>query len=317
MGRMTMGLFQTALITGGNGNLGRLVAARLEALGVKVISFDLPGTESIETAARHKVVLGDMRDSALLEQIFTAHKPQAVFHLASLLSGSSEADPEAAWQINATASITLMRLALAHGAGPFFFASTVATYGPNGPDPLPEDAPQWPQNIYGATKVAVERMGVYLKHKQGLDFRCLRFPMVLSPFAPPTALTAYPSHAFKAAAAGGPFTFPVTPDTGMSTLALDDVTRSIVEFALADPARLRQPAYNLHGYYVTAQQIAEVLRTRYPQFDCRFAPDPAFVDLIKGWPKEVISAAATQDWDWQPAYDFAQTAEAMYALFES
>ncbi len=38
--------FETALITGGKGNLGRLVAARLEALGVKVISFDLPGTES-------------------------------------------------------------------------------------------------------------------------------------------------------------------------------------------------------------------------------------------------------------------------------
>lgn len=312
-----MTAFQTALITGGNGNLGRLVATRLETLGVKVISFDLPGTENNETAARDTVVLGDMRDNALLEQIFTDHKPQAVFHLASLLSGSSEADPEAAWEINATASVRLMRLALKHGAGPFFFASTIATYGPNGADPLPEDAPQWPENIYGATKIAVERMGLYLKRKQGFDFRCLRFPMVLSPFAPPTAMTAYPSHAFKAAAAGQSFTFPVTPETGMSTLALDDVTRSIVEFALADRARLRQPAYNLHGYFVTAQQIAETLRGRYPQFDCTFAPDPAFVDLIKGWPKEVISVSATQDWDWQPAFDFARTAAAMYKVFES
>ena len=33
-----------ALVTGGNGNLGRLVTARLLARGQQVISFDLPGT---------------------------------------------------------------------------------------------------------------------------------------------------------------------------------------------------------------------------------------------------------------------------------
>ena len=36
---------KTALLTGGNGNLGRLVADRLLDAGFKVVSFDLPGTE--------------------------------------------------------------------------------------------------------------------------------------------------------------------------------------------------------------------------------------------------------------------------------
>jgi threonine 3-dehydrogenase len=308
--------FKTALITGGNGNLGRLVANRLESIGVKVISFDLPGTESSETSRRSAVVLGDMRDENALRTLFETHRPQAVFHLASLLSGSSEADPVAAWEINATASVKLMRLAMEFGVGPFFFASTIATYGPGTADPLPEDAPQWPENVYGATKVAVERMGVYLKRKHGFDFRCLRFPMVLSPFAPSTAMTAYPSHAFKAAAAGEAFTFPVTPETGMSTLFLDDVTRSIVEIAQADAEKLIQPAYNLHGYYVTAREIAERLRLRYQNFQCGFQPQAAFVNLINGWPKEVSSQGATRDWDWKPGFDFDKTAEAMFRLFE-
>ena len=309
--------FETALITGGNGNLGRLVATRLEAQGIKVVSFDLPGTQSAETDARHAVILGDMRDHNLLRTVFESHKPQAVFHLASMLSGSSEADPVAAWDVNATASIFLMRLALEHDCGPFFFASTVATYGPDQPTPLPEDAEQWPQNIYGATKVAVERMGVYLKEKQGLDFRCLRFPFVLSPYAPAAALTAFASNAFKAAAAGEPFSFPINPDTAMSALFLDDVTRSIVEFAQAKRDRLIQPAYNLHGYTVRAGDIAEKLRQRYQTFEARFDPQEHLEELIGRWPSALVSDNAARDWDWAVEYDFDKTAEAMFELFEN
>jgi threonine 3-dehydrogenase len=309
--------FETALITGGNGNLGRLVASRLEGNGVNVISFDLPGTESSETDARHAIVLGDMRDHDLLRRVFKDHKPQAVFHLASMLSGSSEADPVAAWDVNATASIVLMRLAIEFGVGPFFFASTVATYGPDLPDPLPENAEQWPENIYGATKVAVERMGFYLKRKQGLDFRCLRFPFVLSPYAPAAALTAFASNAFKAAAKGEPFTFPIAPDTGMSALFLDDVTRSIVEITNADAERFTQPVYNLHGYTVHARNIVEKLRQRYQKFECTYAPEDRLESLIGSWPTALVCDAAVQDWDWAVEYDFDKTAEAMFKLFET
>jgi threonine 3-dehydrogenase len=309
--------FEKALITGGNGNLGQLVAARLESQGVKVISFDLPGTENAGTNARHAVVLGDMRDHDLLRQVFGEYEPQAIFHLASMLSGSSEADPVAAWDVNASASVALMRLALEYQCGPFFFASTLATYGPDLPSPLPEEAEQWPQNIYGATKVAVERMGLYLKKKQNLDFRCLRFPFVLSPYAPSAALTAFASNAFKAAAKGEQFTFPVAPNTAMSTLFLDDVTRSIVEIAQADAKRLTRPAYNLHGYTVQTSDIVEKLRLRYQTFDCTYAPKEELIDLIGRWPSAMVSESAANDWDWSVKFDFDKTAEAMFALFET
>lgn len=227
-------MFKTALVTGGNGNLGRLVAQNLEAMGTRVVSFDLPGSEGPHCDPRHAVVLGDMRDQSLLEDTLATHKPDVVIHLASMLSGSSEANPELAWDVNASSSIRLMRHCLDRNIGPFFFASTAATYGPDLASPVALNTPQWPENIYGATKVAVERMGVYLKLKQGFDFRCLRFPMVLSPSAPAGAMTAYPSHAIAAAARGDTFVMPVAPDTGMSTLYLNDVTRSIVEICSAE-----------------------------------------------------------------------------------
>ncbi|MEM8729358.1 MAG: NAD-dependent epimerase/dehydratase family protein [Pseudomonadota bacterium] len=298
----------TILITGGNGNLGRLVASQLEDLGARVVSFDLPGSEGPHSAPRHAVVQGDIRDTDLLSATLETHKPDAIIHLASLLSGSSEANPQAAWDINASASVALMQMARERMEGPFLFSSSVATYGPGLPSPLAVDAPQWPETIYGATKVAVERMGHYLRRVHGFDFRCLRFPMVLSPFAPPAAMTAYPSHAFRAAVEGRPFTFPVHPETGMSNLFLDDVVASIVQLTRADGTRLKTPGYNLHAYSLTADEIAKELKARIQGFTCDFDPNPTVVGFVGGGPDEMDSTPAREEWDWAPRYDFKASA---------
>ena len=304
-------MFTIALVTGGNGNLGRLVAQQLEDAGTKVISFDLPGSEGAYSDLRHAVVSGDMRDQDLLKKTVTTHKPDVVIHLASMLSGSSEANPGMAWEVNAFSSIRFMRMCLEHQTGPFFFPSTGATYGPDLSSPVGLDTPQWPENIYGATKVAVERMGVYLKLKQGFDFRCLRFPMVLSPFAPAGAMTAYPSHAIAAAAKGESFVFPVAEHTGMSTLYLNDVTRSVIEICTAERSDLNQHIYNLHSYMFTAQDLVTAIQSRYPDFTCSFTKNSPTDDLIRRWPDVFDDSAAQQDWGWKPQYNFEATIDAL------
>ncbi|MBS1256949.1 MAG: putative epimerase/dehydratase [Deltaproteobacteria bacterium] len=306
-----MDTFQTALITGGNGNLGRLVAQQLSAKGIEVFCFDLPETEHKNESFFKHIFLGDIRDQDLLNRILKDKRPQAIFHLASLLSGSSEIDLELAWQINATASIDLMRTAKDFEVGLFFFASTIATYGSNTINPLPEEFQQWPENMYGVTKVAVERFGTYLKQTHDFDFRCLRFPMVLSPFAPISAKTAYPSHACRAAVQGDQFKFPVSKDTGMSCMFLDDVIRSIIEISLVPRACLQSNAYNLHGFHFTAQQLGDKLKQIYPDFDYSFKVDPDVEDLIIGWPDELLSSSAKRDWKWRPEFDFEMSITAM------
>tara|TARA_B100000768_G_C11284169_1_gene380845 strand:+ start:4847 stop:5782 length:936 start_codon:yes stop_codon:yes gene_type:complete len=304
-------MFKTALVTGGNGNLGQLVAQHLEDAGTEVISFDLSGSEGALSDQRHAVVLGDIRDQDLLENTIKTHKPDVVIHLASMLSGSSEANPGLAWEVNASSSIRFMRMCLEHQTGPFFFASTAATYGPDLSSPVGLNTPQWPENIYGATKVAVERMGVYLKLKQGFDFRCLRFPMVLSPFAPAGAMTAYPSHAIAAAAKGESFIFPVAEHTGMSTLYLNDVTRSVIEICTAERSALNQHIYNLHSYMFTAQDLVTAIQSRYPDFTCSFTKNSPTDDLIRRWPDVFDDSAAQQDWGWKPQYNFEATIDAL------
>ena len=309
-----METFKTVLITGGNGNLGRLVAQQMYSKGIDVLCLDLPGTEHKNENNYKNIFLGDISDLDLLNNILKKHRPQAIFHLASLLSGSSETDLERAWNINATASINLMQAAIDCEVNLFFYPSTIATYGSNTIDPLPEDFVQWPENMYGVTKVAVERFGSYLKKTCGFDFRCLRFPMVLSPFAPLSAKTAYPSHACRAAVLGDTFNFPVSKETGMSCMFLDDVIRSILEISHAPKACLKNNAYNLHGFHFTAQQLCENLKQIFPSFEYSFEIDPDVEKLVKGWPNNVISNSARIDWNWLPEFDFETSISAMLKL---
>jgi len=208
-----------------------------------------------------------------------------------------------------------MQLTRTHGTQTFFFASTVASYGIGLTEPMHEEMAQWPENFYGVTKVAVERLGVYFKQKHGLDFRCLRFPMVISPFAPPTAVTAYPSHAFKAAVNGQSFVFPVSKGTGMSTLFLEDVINSIMQISIADASQLKRNAYSLHAYYFKAEEVVEKILERYPTFDYQYAPVKEVEQLLSGWPNVIIDDHARNEWGWRPEYDFDRSVEWMFDYF--
>jgi len=295
---------ECALITGASGNLGRLVAGKLIARGQRVIGLDLPDCAQPATTALETFVEADVRDSGLLQDVLEQHRPDTIYHLASLLSGSSESDRAAAWEINASASFNLLNLACETGVNRFFFPSSIACYGPVDKLPMPLEHEQWPESLYGATKVAVERLGVYFKLRHGLDFRCLRFPLVVSPYAPAGAVSAFPSHALRAAFNGKPFRFPVAESTGVSTLFLEDVVDSIVDFTATDPARLNRHAYNLHAYYLSAGMVAAAARERFPGFDYSFEPVEAAERLIAAWPDEVDDSDARRDWGWNPAFDF-------------
>ena len=306
--------FNRALLTGGNGNIGRLVADVLLNIGVEVIKFDLPETRPLRTRDGETIVTGDIRNESQISKLISTHKPDIIYHFASLLSGSSENDLFTAWEINATASLQLMKLAIKHNVESFFFASTGATYGPDLEDPLPEGVAQWPQTMYGVTKVAVERLGVYLKVKHGWDFRCLRFPLVISPFAPQTAVTAYPSHAFQAALIGKHFIFPVSPEIGMSSIFLEDVINGIMQFTATERIKVTQHAYNLHAFHFSARAVEEEIRKHVPEFHCDYQPIAEVESLLRRWPNEFHDLNARNDWGWDPQFDFQGSCNRMFEL---
>lgn len=74
----------------------------------------------------------------------------------------------------------VLEVAKNHGLR-IFIPSTIGAFGPESPrNPTPNLCIQRPKTIYGVAKVHTELLGEYYYHKYGLDFRCLRFPGVIS-----------------------------------------------------------------------------------------------------------------------------------------
>lgn len=301
------------LVTGASGNLAQRLLALLRADGLRgarcqLVLTDLQPPPDFQPADDMNFVAANLDDATALRWLVDDYRPQFLLHFGSLLSGACEQNLGRAWQINATASIVLLEAAARLDDCVFFFPSTGATYGFGVPDPLPEDQPQWPENFYGAMKVAVERAGGYFRAKRGLDFRSVRLPMVLSPSAPAAAVSAYASWAFVEARSGRPFVFPVSPETGISTIYVKDVIAGIHQLLSAPKARLSRPVYNLHSFGPTAADIAAAIRRHVPEFACSFQPDPLVDRLLGGWPRVHADASARADWGWAPRYDLDATA---------
>jgi len=296
------------LITGGNGNLARQLALTLTGDDRMILLLDINAPVS-ETPEGCEFMKGDIASPSCVQEVFDRYRPTHVLHMASMLSGSSENNRQRAWHVNATASINLLELSLATGVSCFFFPSTAATYGSDPEDPLPEDFPQWPENFYGVTKVAVERAGCYFHMKKGLNFRSLRLPFVISRYAPSGALTAYASHAFLNAAAGNPFAFPVREHTAVSSIYVKDVLAGIEKFMRAPDERLTRRVYNLHGCSPSANDIASAIKSRVPEFEYSFEPHPDVVRLTDAMPEVLKDGSARNDWGWGPEYDLQRMAD--------
>ena len=305
---------QRYLVTGAGGNLARQLVDELQNQGKETLRIDLAPPPPEQPDAWLQV---DITDRERLARLLAEFQPQCILHLASLLSMSSAADPPRAWRVNASAAVELLELAAEHGVQRFFFPSTSATYGGLLPDPLPEDHPQWPDNIYGATKVAVERVGTYFALSRGLDFRAVRLPIVVSPHAPPAAVSAYASHVFVAAARGEPFTFPVAPEVAVSLIYVRDVTGGILRLAEAPEERLSRRVYNLHGFASSAAELAQAAARRVPGFEYRFEPQELPTRILSVQPSVYRDASARRDWDWEPRFDLAATADDLLARVRS
>jgi UDP-glucose 4-epimerase len=148
-----------ALVTGGAGYVGSVVAAQLLDAGHEVVVLDdlsRGHARAIPPGAGHVAV--SLNDADALEEPLAAGF-DAVLHFAALsLVAESVEHPERYWRNNVGGTRNLLDAMRAHGVQRLVFSSTAATYGQPETIPITEDQPSAPVNAYGASKLAVDLM---------------------------------------------------------------------------------------------------------------------------------------------------------------
>jgi UDP-glucose 4-epimerase len=177
------------LITGGAGYIGSHVVKEIAAAGFDVVILDNLSTgnrvaaEAVRTLLRDydgagqiELVIGDCGNESLLDQICRQHPIDAVIHLAAFSEvGESMRDAAKYFSNNTAQSIYLLNSLKRNRVDKLVFSSTAAVYGQPLRNPIPEEHPLQPSNVYGLSKMMIESMLPRYRVNYGLNYISLRY----------------------------------------------------------------------------------------------------------------------------------------------
>lgn len=183
------------LLTGASGFLGTGLALALIRRGHEVVAFSADRLLAPVAHAGVAEICGDVCDTAALEDLMRRHRIQILWHGAAITAGAQRESRQAAriMEVNVLATVRLLEAAARSGVRRFIYPSSTAVYGETAfaaplDEPLAEDAPLRPENLYGITKAAAERAVLRLAPMLGLEACAGRVNAVFGPWERDTGL---------------------------------------------------------------------------------------------------------------------------------
>ena len=315
------------LITGAGGEIGHgLIEQLAHGDRASIVTVDLNPLDPALARLVQREFTGSITDARLLDRILSEFEIDTIYHLAALLSTRSEFTPMTAHQVNVEGTLSLLefsqREAESHGRPVrFLYPSSIAAYGlpsleaKRGAGRVHEDSYNTPSTMYGCNKLYCEQLGRYYArfYKQlsaepqsgRVDFRCVRFPGLISAMTTPSGGTSdYAPEMIHAAAKGEPYACFVRPDTRIPFMAMPDGVRALLDLAAAPRERLTRTAYNLAAFNPSAGEIREEVVRAFPAAEITWQNDVRRQGIVDSWPEDVDDSTARADWGFAPKYNF-------------
>lgn len=288
------------LIIGGGGMVGQKFAAALSHRSLtggtdSVTLYDLGFPE--KGAKADKRITGNVTDTELMRET-VATRPDAIYHLASIVSGEAETNFDLGWEVNGTAFRTFLDLVRAeHLASEgawrpkLIFTSSIAVFGAPYPDKIGDEFLCSPQTSYGAQKAISELMVQDWSRKGFIDGLSIRLPTIcVRPGKANLAASSFFSGIIREPLNGKEAILPVPTSVRhwhASPRSAAGFLRhaGTLDFAHVGPRR----ALNLPGVSCTVEEQIEALRDiAGNDVVALIQPEPneAIMKIVEGWPRD-------------------------------
>lgn len=255
----------------------------------QIISLDLGECPIADPGV--KSVVGNIADPQLLESVID-HDTVGIFHLAAVLSGGSEEDFDLAMDVNVGATKAILDIARAAGSKPrIVFTSSLAVFGGQMPEVVPETFATQPESTYGAVKAIGELLVNEYSRKGFVDGRVCRLPTIsVRPGKPNSAASSFASGIIREPLNGIAAECPVPLETRMWLSSPDVAVANLVQAFEVDGGQLGSwRTLNLPGIVVTVERMLESL-ARVGGQEVRDLVtsklDERIMDIVCSWPGE-------------------------------
>ncbi|MFS0490143.1 NAD-dependent epimerase/dehydratase family protein [Leadbetterella byssophila] len=301
------------LITGALGQIGTELSVALASKygSENIIVSDLrEPSKPLEAGVFEQL---DVMDFKRFTEVLEKHQVDIVYHLASLLSGTSEKNPALAWKLNIDPLLYLCNLAKEGKLKQIFWPSSIAVFGREIPKTnVGQEVPLNPSTVYGITKLAGEKWCEYYHQKHGVDIRSIRYPGLISWKAPAGGgTTDYAVEIFHKAIEEKKYTSFIAEHTAMPMLYMDDAVEATLKLMEAPTESITvRTSYNLGGMSFTPKELAETIKKEIPEFEITYEPDfrQAIAD---SWPASIDDSIAKRDWGLSYIYDLEKMTKEM------
>lgn len=291
------------LVTGAAGMIGRKLTERLIRDGqlggwpiAGLVLHDVVPPAPPPSSVPLTVLSGDLAapDAAAM---LVADRPDVVFHLAGVVSGTAEANLELGYNVNLHGTVALWEAIRQAGHRPrVVFASTAAVFGGPVPDPVPDDQAPTPLSSYGTQKLMAELMLADHTRRGFMDGIGLRLPTIcVRPGAPNGAASGFFSAIIREPLAGQQATLPVPRDWVHSHAS----PRAAVGFFLhaatmATEAIGPRRNLNMPGVAVSVGEMIAALDRAAPGASRLIVerPDEAVWAIVRTWPRSYTATRA-------------------------
>jgi nucleoside-diphosphate-sugar epimerase len=295
------------LITGAAGMIGRKLTDRLaqdgSLHGKPVERFTLldivPPAKPAQFTGLVETIAADLSQPAEAGRVIAA-RPDAIFHLAGVVSGEAELDFEKGYRVNLDGTRALLEAIRTAGDGykpKVIYTSSIAVLGAPFPPSIPDDFHLTPLTSYGTQKAMGELLLADYSRRGFCDGIGIRLPtIVVRPGKPNAAASGFFSGIIREPLAGLEATLPV-PETVVHTHASP---RAAVGFLLHAAGLSREALgarinLSMPGVCCTvAEQIASLRRIAGERVAARIrhASDPLIGRIVEGWPQRIEARRA-------------------------
>ena len=302
------------LITGALGQIGTELTNRLiEIHGEEnVVASGLDRWDKKLTKAKYYERM-DVTNTQLVKQVIKDYEITTVYHLASLLSGTSERQPLFAWRLNVEPLLNFCEMAKEGLLKKIFWPSSIAVFGKGIPKHnVGQDVVLNPTTVYGISKLAGEKWCEYYFDKYGVDVRSIRYPGLISWKTPAGGgTTDYAVEIFYEAVENGKYTSFISENTAMPMLYMDDAINATLKLMAAPKESLSvRSSYNLGGLSFTPAELTAEIKKEIPEFEIDYQPDfrQAIAD---SWPASIDDSVAKKDWNLSYDFDISEMSKDM------